>query len=809
MIEKTTALDAASLKKLFQTGHSNFSPYIFLPLNMAEDKDKKSSYEKIAKQIAGYKKNGFGGIIPFVYKNYNVLPMTDGYFDLYRHIFKETEQNGLTLAYQDDTYVMREYLNHLEDSHKAVCRVLVRYEYTCVESSVRKVTLHSAGDIMSVVAVNEEQQIVDLRPFIKDGMLEWEVPLGNWVVEEYVCECDDGSQYIDLMDYDVCAEYLRNTFVRLLGVLGTGDSVSEKPSPISMFLYRNIVYAGQNRRMWHRNFNKEFEELYGFDPAPFYPILFRDFGGRAGRYKCMFMSCRAKMLTDGYLKAAADCCFARNIFCTGHPAEGKAAGCSWMFGDGQLFHKYASAPGVSLPFAYLYGINGIKVAAGAADAMGCDTVSADLYKYFQDLTKDIVYREAMNGFVRGVNMTFAHLGEDRVTTPIAENNADGVTPWGMSASGDDISAFTSFVTRTQTLLRGGEHVSEVAILYPIKTLHSMSYLYHSEVKEFEYSFTPENTDYMEIMNDFLSYVGVDPTFLHPDIMVEKAFSEDGVLYLDNGKNAMKFKLLILPSMSLISLRALRAVKKFFDDGGKVIATDSFPIGASECSEIFGDVNEALTKTSAEDKEVEEIINHIFGESVTDKKVYRSYYKNTNEKGGIAYFFPSDKASVDGTYISASILAQAVRNMNISPDVYIDKMPRREFPGIVNYHLPAFLKVGIDNRLKRGGSVNCLHKKKAGCDIYYITNTTGEKYSGKILFRGRLSPEQWNPYNGKTNKLSSETVRFRGEIYSLVDAEIEPSSSVFVVSNSQRTQKETVRDLTSDSHICEFFPKESF
>ena len=100
------------------------------------------------------------------------------------------------------------------------------------------------------------------------------------------------------MDYDICSEYLKRTFRELLTRLGEH---SGEGSPIDVFIYRNILYAGRNRRMWHRDFNKVFEEHFGIDPAPYYPLMFRDFGGYAKRYKSMLMACRAKMLTEGYL----------------------------------------------------------------------------------------------------------------------------------------------------------------------------------------------------------------------------------------------------------------------------------------------------------------------------------------------------------------------------------------------------------------------------------------------------------------------------------------------------------------------------
>ena len=137
------------------------------------------------------------------------------------------------------------------------------------------------------------------------------------------------------------------------------------------------------------------------------------------------------------------------------------------------------------------------------------------------------------------------------------------------------------------------------------------------------------------------------------------------------------------------------------------------------------------------------------------------------------------------------------------------MPRREFLGIVSYNLPDFLKIGIDKRLSNGCSMNYIHKRYSGSDIYFITNTTGNKYSGNILLRGRHNPEEWNPYNGKIRKLTYEFVRFKNEIYTLVNTQIEASSCIFIVSPIQRTQREIINDLTSEEKIREFYPKENF
>ena len=139
------------------------------------------------------------------------------------------------------------------------------------------------------------------------------------------------AHVINTLDYDISLDFIRSTFGRLTESFSDGEKVG-----FSLFIYRNIMFAGQNRRMWDEHFNECFEEEYGFDPAPYYTLMFRDFGGSSRRYKCMLMSCRAKMLVEGYLKAVSYYCKAHNVFCTGFPAESKAAACSWLFGSRSL-----------------------------------------------------------------------------------------------------------------------------------------------------------------------------------------------------------------------------------------------------------------------------------------------------------------------------------------------------------------------------------------------------------------------------------------------------------------------------------------
>jgi len=796
--------DANDLKKNFQAVKTEYAPYIYIPIDGSPEL---SESDRIVKLVQGYKKSKYGGIIPFVTAESTVVPFSEQYYKIYDAIAESADAGGLSLGYLDDIHLMREYLLSYPENK---CRILTKYGSSCTAGDNTRIKIRTTGELLSVVAVNDDDStIIDLRKFIKNDYIEWKVPDGNWNVEQYICEPDPEAKYINLMDYDISINYLKHTLKPLLNRLKANNR-----NGLSLYIYKNINYCGQNRRIWHSSFNRVFEETFGFDPAPYYPLLFRDFGSHAKRFKAMLMDCRSRIFANGFLKAAADYCKTKGIYCTGYPEECKAVSCSWMFGDGQLYHQHSSAPGVAMPFAYLYGLNGIKVAAGASDVFGTETVAADIFKHYQQLTKEVIYREAMNTFVRGVNMIFTHLGEDREKESSDITETDNSTIWGSIFSrGDDLAEFADFAARVQTMLRGGEHISEAAIVYPIRTIHAMAYLYQAHMDGFEYANTPENEDYMELMNNFLNYVGIDASFIHPDAIAEKGLSENGTMYIDNGSYMMKFKILVLPSMSVVSLKTLRMIKQFFDEGGKIIATDNLPNIAYEYSDVNTEINKGLKNITAEDKETGELLDYIFGPDCRNNKIYRMYYANTNEKGGAAYFFPSNKTSVDGTdSVSANILYQAVSKFGFAPDVYIDRMPRREFSGIVNYHLPAFLKVGIDWRLSKGCSMNYIHKRLANTDIYYITNTTGDNYEGNILLRGRHQPEEWNPYNGKIKKLAYDYVRFRNEIYTKVNTVIEASSCVFLVSSNTRAQKDIVKEITAQSApelLKEYFARENF
>ena len=179
----------------------------------------------------------------------------------------------------------------------------------------------------------------------------------------------------------------------------------------------------------------------------------------------------------------------------------------------------------------MYGFNGLKIAMSAANNYDIDTVVCEIYGNYEVLNKRVLYCEAMNAFSRGVNYLVPHTlwlsGNARIPHEVSHRNPE---------FRNDLPEYLDFVTRCQAMLRGGRHICDIAMLYPIYSVHSQMYLYESDADGFEHSITPTNTDYMTLINSIMAYAGRDLTVIHPEVMSEKVTADDGVLYLDNKDN---------------------------------------------------------------------------------------------------------------------------------------------------------------------------------------------------------------------------------------------------------------------------------
>ena len=707
----------------------NISPQSRLCLHLKFKSD--ISKEEVARIVDECESNKVGLIIPTIAEeDFDYLyPMR--LLRIYGMLLESAEPAGIKIALNLERAIESAVVRYFDDEEESLrSRVLLKREYYC--SSEEKVKIPIGSKVMSVVAVEENGDLIDLRSFEENGELSWQAPKGNWKICRYFCAEDLEQDRINMLNYDACMSYLdsvldlfRTSLERHIG------------KTLGAIFFSDICFSARNRRNWDEGYNELFKKLNGFDPAPFYPCLYGCDEDSQLRYKALLMDCRAKLLSGGIMKALADTAKKEGMLLLGTLAEPKMSASSWTLGDAILVQ--ADAPCAKLEKSYLYGFNSIEIAAGASEIKRNAIVACDAFEGYDRLTDDIIYRETATAFARGANFLMAHL----------------------DATMKDMKSYAEYVGRLQSILCRGENISDIAVLYPIYSLHSNVSLYDTPISEgvFEYPETPDITDYMSVINSISFYSGQDLTVLHPEMLEENSMLD-------------KFSVVVIPATPIISIKSLRAIAGFFDAGGKVICTGVLPKKAAEIEENGGD---------ALDSEVRALISHIFGESVYDEKIDYDYSHNLGDGGGESYFLHSTITGVDRCNIVPSTrIAEALASFDIPYDIYIDHMPRMESTGALNTNYPEYCLLGLSSSIRGGGMLNYIHKRTGECDIYFFSNATDTEYDGAVFLLGEHNMEIWNPVSASIVPMDYVFEKRNGRIYTKIALKLKSGESVLLV-----------------------------
>lgn len=738
--------------------------------------------------------NGIACVIPYLPQGLTPSPeLLDGIRDMYAAFSASAARYGITVGFHLDRFVEESFFMR-QDAGAALSmcsRSLMRWEYYCDPHEKLHMRLHG-GDLMSLMAYDDEHaDMVDLRAYVRDGWLDYEVPDGNWTVEEYVCTTEPMRGEAPLPSCNRLSASACMNFLNGLSDAFGKPLESEPGAKITTLFVSDLCFQAPNRRNWDPDFNRVFEARFGFDPAPFYPALYHNIGERDRHIKSLFMDCRAEMLRSGYLCALKAFADRHNVRLIVSGTEPKLPACSWLAGDALANQVFASC--AVQEKAYLYGVNSIHLAASAADNYGSPFVACELFRNYARLNGEIIRKDTLNAFGLGANLMMVHAGSnhplfrrrilDRLRTRLTGRSARFTYP--------------EFIAHIQVLLRGGARVNDIAMLYPIYALHDRVYLYEFPANgQFEYPKTPYSCNYMTILNSLITYAGQDVTILHPKVLSRNCTVEPGVLKLVTYSQVKQFRILILPAADMVSLENMRIVKEFYDGGGKVMAVGTLPTFAFEFNgESLGQSRSPDDFMMTEDygtdndRELRAIVRHIFGDEAADKGIVRDVFCNTNPAGGEAYFIGSDLTGADGSEMTdCATLTQALRSLHVPLDVYLPRMPRFDGTGAFNTAYQDFARLGLVDYIPGGGMVSHIHKRREErerLDVFFFSNTTNRIYDEPIYLRGVLSPSRWDPQTGKTSVLRPHYVRNCGEVYTRVSLTLYPDRCVFLVSGENR------------------------
>ncbi len=696
--------------------------------------------EGIRKQMQDAKAAGFSGVtlLPLADKS-DTRPgtspkfLTENYFARYQDMIDVANELGMEIILYDDNdfpsgmaggKMEEKYPNH-------TMKRLDRIEHK-LKGPMLFTDSVPGIQLMAAVAINKQtNKRIEISPYVKNGLLQWQVPAGEWSVQLFPLMIGDfHKKYlrVDYMDTTAVRHMINETYEKYKERFGKYFGNTIKTT------FFDDVGFFRHPRDWTASFNQKFLELNGFDPRPYYPALWENIGPETEAVRNAFFRTRAELLTEGFPKLVGKWNEANGLNSTGHPPGNYNISPIDMNADIFKYYRYTQIPLTDAIIGYQYGQNGHKLISSAADFYDRPLVGVEIYGAYKEQTFDslMLYRSMMDLFVRGANMVVPH---GMWYNPELVYIAPLVSPYSQKIA-PALPAYSDFVGRASMLLRGGRRVSEIAVLYPFEGMAGWFRFDNPEGVRQGYYVAPE-TDYQTVSGWLTNDIRRDFTFLHPELFLDKKYSvKNGQIELNNKENFQTYHTLIVTGSKVITLATMQKIKQFYDNGGTIIATTMLPFKAA---------------TMGDDEKVVALVKEIFGVNPLQQADLNETVVSENAAGGKAVFIPQPDVAK---------LKAVLDNNSAAADVIFSNNP--------------VLKTDM-------GKFNYIHKIKDKKHIYFFTNSSDETISTDVLLRGKLKVGEWNPHTGLiTKKISSKRFAQKGTKYTQIKLNLKPVSSLFII-----------------------------
>jgi len=723
---------APDWKKNFSNPPDQYRPVPFWHING------KMTTAEIEKQMEAAKSlSGFGGVTVLPVSAGKQHPtgkptpgmkpafLSDEYFARYLDILEAAKKRGMQVILYDDVDFPSGSAGKLmkELYPDDLLKYLEKTDTLVTGSTTLNLNLRN-DPVMSVVAMNVKSlERLNLSGFVKDKKLQWKAPSGDWRVMVFYCS-KTTHKLVDYMSPSAVAKYLPLTYgayeKHFKGYFG---------NTIKQIFYDDVGYVAKERG-WTPAFNQKFKERYGKDPDLYYPALFEDIGPETAAARVALFDTRAELLAEGYPRLVNEWSVKNGLLSSGHPPGNYQIQPTDTNLDAFKFYRHAQVPLLDYIFYHTHGREGFKLISSAADVYDRPVVAAEMCGAFLEEKFDtlMLFRTAMDVFTRGVNFLIPH-GMWYDYRPEAVRIPPLISAYSPK-TGPALSIYSNFVARSCCMLQGGRRVSDIAILNPIASLQAF-FKFDSGKKPWG-TYAPPETDYLIVGDLFTRQLHRDFTFIHPETWVsDRCKLTTNAIELSNKVNTQSFEVLVLPGGKVISLEALKKIKDWYDQGGKLIATSMLPSQSAE----FG-----------KDQEVVALIQEMFG---SNPSATNSVKKNA--KGGQLVFIPKP---------DAENLSEAFTQMGVAADLIFESLPKLN-----------------DDKTE----VSYIHKIKDNRNIWYIANSSDTPVKTFVELRGKLNPEFWNPSTGKILPITDVvSVKHGNQVYSRFLLDLPAVKSVFVV-----------------------------
>ncbi len=556
----------------------------------------------------------------------------------------------------------------------------------------------------------------------KGSYLEYPVTGENWKLMAFVC-VSEGCIGMEYLSEEAVAGFIEITYEeyykRFKKYFDNGTITSAFYDEPSFWPAGGLTaYGVQGARMWTDDFNEVFVDMFGEDinPVLYYAAMWYDIGDKTTEARDRLNAVRTEMFAKHYIGQVNDWCEKHGIDLMGHMLFEDTDNPVPLEGDLMYCFKYQSVPTVDVIDRYGMTEDYYKIISSSAYNWDKALVGSETYGAMgASMPVSHLYKCAMDLYAKGINVIVPHAvwydGVNNVVYPPELS-------WRNEKYAAELPIYNDYVSRLAVMLQGGRHVADIAVLYPIDTL------------EYDYTFNKgygaaADSNYIALTALLSESLRLDYTYLHPSVLDEKVSVKGNTLHLDNKVNFEDYKVMILPSIRVISLSNLQKIYDFYKAGGVVISVGSLPY---------------LATNADEHDEVVKLITEMFG--VDPKTGASQSVEKTNEAGGKVYH-------VAGINQVKAIMEKAVDQYDVE----------------------------IESVTVRNGLLTYIHKVVEDREVYFFANSSDNKVETTVTLRGEFDKlELWDPMTGAKTDLET-TVKDGATSFTL---SLEKVTSMFVV-----------------------------
>ncbi len=563
------------------------------------------------------------------------------------------------------------------------------------------------------------EQPLNLAEHITDGELRWRPAAGRWIASLVYLQPDA----FDPLHPNAGAKVLETFFEPF-----ERHCPGEVGQTIRWFFQDELDF-GTRMPMWSPCLFTEFKDRKGYDLAPVLAALWHDIGPSTQKVRVDYADVVTTLLEERYFipiyqwHEARGTAWGNDNIGRGGIEEGRR-----HYGDYFRTMRWFTAPGTDDP--NLNGprnFKGLKVNSSIANMYNRPRVWNECFhsggwgaapgQIIAALNQDFVYGATV------VNLHGLYYSTHGSWWEWAAPDFHFRQPYWLHM--DLLNVYSS---RLSFILSQGNHVCDVAMVYPVTALEGGLNSGGGAVSENDVSYSEQQRgvegsrlDEAECdafgLGRHLVERGIDFDFVDFESLAGGQCA-DGRLAIRNGS----YRVLILPGMSTIRFSTLQKAGEFAAAGGMVIALGALP--------------RASERTGRDDTEVRKLVDYIFGSVSGGHKATR----NLHPGGGCGIFVPGDYAA-----ISDLITKQIVRDFD----------------------------AGMT-------PLQVVHRHIAEQHAYFIFNPTNKRVTARTFFRVMGQPEYWDALAGTMRTLHPAGVSDDGTVLNLT---FEPHEAKLIVFGS--------------------------